>query len=206
MASTPPGDREVLEFRLLPRARASRHTHIADDVPALDMDEPAVGVRSQADISGTPRLGGAGGQLERARVASCTSESQHEFLDGQVPGVRRCLRRVAASEGHDQWPIERDREALQRVQVRIADAPFDPAFDHASEAGPPSQLDPGPPSSLPHCLDLGPEVREQLAVATVQVQGSLRTSDARHDRAMFNHGPSLALIRALGSWRRQIQA
>ena len=176
---------------------------IPDGVPALGLDQPAAGVRSQTDIGRTPWLGRARWQLERARVADRAPEPEHELLDSEMPGVRRWLRRVTSTEGHDQRPIEREGDALEGIEVRIADAPLDPTLDHATEAGSLSQLGASPTATFAHRLDLGPDASEQLAVAAVQVKGALRSSDARHDRAMFIHGPSRAIscdVRDGGTW------
>ena len=110
-----------------------------------------------------------------------------------MPGVRCRFGRVPPAEGHHEGSIECDRDAQQGTEVRIARPTLDPALDHSTKSGSLGKRDPGPAATLTHGPDLGTDASLKVAHSVVEIDGPLRSSDARHDRVMFIHGPSLAI-------------
>jgi len=111
----------------------------------------------------------------------------------EVAGICRWLRGVTAAEGHDQGPIERDRDPLQGIEIRRTNPTLDPAFDHPSEACPRRKFDARPAATLTDRLDLRTDPCLLFPAAALGLDCKRGSSDAGHDRPMFIRRASLAI-------------
>jgi len=83
---------------------------------------------------------------------------------------------------------------LQGFEIRIRNAPFDSAFNHATQSGALRKFRARQPTPLAKGLDLRADPCPLFAGAALSLDGQSRTPDARHDQYMFISRASLPLI------------
>jgi hypothetical protein len=149
------------------------------------VDESPPTLTGKPDVRGAPRLSRPSRQFEGSVVAGSSTEAKDEFLHGEVGGIARRLYGIASAEGHHERSSEGERDALQRLEVRVRGAALDPALDHPPEPSHLRELSARQTAAFSQLLHLAADPRPLLARPSVGFDGDLRSSDARHDRHMF---------------------
>jgi hypothetical protein len=182
-----------VEFAPLAICRSSSRPDVAERVPALDQDHPMFGGTREPDIHRSPGFVRARRELEGPGVARPSTDSEHQFLDREVTGVRWSLEEVPPKRDQER-AIHRDGDPLKDVDVEVRGAPLDPALDHAADPGPASQLGARPPATFAHRSDLTADPDPLFIVSPPRLDRELGASDTGHDRYMFIPRASPPLI------------
>jgi hypothetical protein len=105
---------EILGFGALPVRSADRGAEVSQGVDAFDEDQLSEALIDEPHVGGSRRIGWPRRQLEATGVPGRAGYAQYQFLDAQVPGIKRFLNRISR-ELDAQASVERDRDALESV-------------------------------------------------------------------------------------------
>ena len=186
-------------FRALDRAAAPTSPMVFQH----SADQPAARVRSQTDVG---RRHGSCRTRGQRRTSPCSRPharaARTSSWMASVRRVRRRLRRVAPAEGTMSGPVEREGDPHAGHPGQGSDTALDPhsrPYDEAARCASSARVQ---PRRSRVARSSSPRRASSSAVATVEVNCALGSSDAGHDRAMFIHGPSRTISWRRLSWRR----
>jgi hypothetical protein len=166
----PPRGGGAFQIRHLARAGPAAFAHVAERVPALDIDDHALDIRPEAHIARPPGLARLRRHLELRREASASRERDHDILHRKVSRVGDIVGWVPSDGEHERHP-ERDSDPLDRFEIERSLASLSTSDDRPPDPGTARELGLRPLASAADRPDVTAQPRPPLPRPRLRLGG-----------------------------------